>query len=32
VIRPLDGEKFEIAARIPVQGWTDLLRISAQPR
>jgi hypothetical protein len=32
VIRPLGGEKFEIAARIQVQEWTDLLKVSAQRR
>ena len=32
VIKPLGGEKFEIAARIPLQQWTDLLRVSAQSR
>ena len=32
VIRPLGGEKFEIAARIQLQEWTDLLRVGGQPR
>jgi len=30
VIRPLGGGKFEVAARIQVQEWTDLLKLSAQ--
>ena len=30
VIKPLGGENFEIAARIQVQEWTDLLKVSAQ--
>ena len=32
VIRPLGGERFEIAGRIQVQEWTDLLKVSAQGR
>jgi phosphohistidine phosphatase SixA len=32
VIKPLGGERFEIAARIQVQEWTDLLKVSAQSR
>jgi hypothetical protein len=32
VIRPLGDKRFEIAARIQVQQWTDLLKLSAQPR
>jgi hypothetical protein len=32
VIRPLGGEKFEVAARMQVQEWTDLLKVSAQRR
>jgi hypothetical protein len=30
VIRPLGGERFEIVARIKVQEWTDLLKVSAR--
>jgi len=29
VIRPLGGERFEIVARIRVDEWTDLLKVSA---
>ena len=32
VIRPLGDQRFEVAARIPVQEWTDLLKVSAQRR
>jgi phosphohistidine phosphatase SixA len=32
VIRPLGGERFEIVARIQVQEWTDLLKVSARSR
>jgi hypothetical protein len=32
VIRPLGDERFEIAARIQVQEWTDLLKVGAQSR
>jgi hypothetical protein len=31
VIRPLGGKRFEIAARIPLQKWTDLLKLGALP-
>lgn len=30
VIRPLGGETFEIAGRIQVQEWADLLKVNAQ--
>jgi len=30
VIRPLGGERFEVAARIRVQDWAELVTISAQ--
>jgi hypothetical protein len=32
VMRPLGDERFEIAARIQVQEWSNLLKLSAQPR
>ena len=32
VIRPLGGENFEAAARIQLQEWTDLLKVSAESR
>jgi phosphohistidine phosphatase SixA len=32
VIKPLGGETFEIAARVQVQEWSDLLKVRAQCR